>query len=73
MNRKPYGKKCRCGHYESEHVKKMNEFEHTALAQAKTMYGLLPLMKSNIEYKNCKICSICNRFDSEKKGWGFWK
>ena len=72
MNREPYGEKCKCGHYESEHVKKLKEIEHPALAQAKTMYGLLPLSESKIQYKNCKVCS-CNLFIPEKKGWGFFK
>ena len=72
MNREPYGKKCTCGHYESEHVKKLTETEHPALAQAKTMYGLLPMTESKILYKNCKVCS-CTMFTSEKRGWEFFK
>ena len=72
MNRKSYGKRCKCGHYESEHVKKMSEMEHPALLQAKTMYGILPWMESKIKYKNCQVCE-CDIFVPEKKGWSLWK
>ena len=72
MNREPYGEKYKCGHYESEHVKKLKEFEHPALAQAKTMYGLLPLTESKIQYKKCKVCS-CEQFSPQKRKWRLWK
>ena len=66
MNRGPHGEKYTYGHYENEHVKKLKKIEHPALAQAKTMYGLLPLSESKIQYKNCKVYS-CNRFTPEKR------
>jgi len=72
MNREHYGKKCKCGHHESEHDRKMSEMEHPALLQAKTMYGILPQMESKIKYKNCKACT-CDGFAPEKKGWNIWK
>ena len=70
MNRKPFGKKCECSHYESEHVAGEVKYENPAAVQFKTMFGLLPLLESKLERKNCKICD-CKKFCSKKKGWGF--
>ncbi len=70
MNSKPYGKKCKCGHHESEHIAKMKRLDESSILQAKTLYGVLPLMDSNFEHGDCKVCE-CIKFNAEKKGWGF--
>lgn len=70
MNRKPFGKKCECNHHESEHFAREIKYENITSIQVKTMFGLLPLLESKIERKNCKICN-CKEFNSEKRGWSF--
>ena len=72
MNRKPFGKKCQCTHYESEHLAGEIKYENLTSVQVKTMFGLLPLLESKLERTNCKICD-CKEFNSEKKGWDFTK
>ncbi len=66
MNREPYGKKCKCSHFESDHEKEMNKMEHPAITHARTMYGILPLLESKIKYKNCNACA-CKKFESIKR------
>ncbi len=70
MNPKPYGKKCQCGHHESEHVAKMKKLDEPSVLQAKSMYGVLPLTASNLERGVCKVCP-CVKFNTGKKNWGF--
>ena len=70
MNREPYGKKCKCGHHESDHIAKMNKMEDPSFVHAKTLFGLLPSMDSKLERNDCKVCE-CGKFDTGKKGWGF--
>ena len=67
MNREPFGKKCGCSHFESEHVTGEIKYENPSVVQFKTMFGLLPLLESNLKRKNCKICN-CTEFNSKKKG-----
>ena len=70
MNPKSYGKKCKYGHHESEHIAKMKRLDEPSTLQAKTLYGVLPLMNSNLEHGDCKVCE-CIKLNTEKKCWGF--
>ena len=70
MNRKPFGGKCECTHYESEHFAGPVKYESPSTVQVKTMFGLLPLLESKTERKNCKICN-CKEFNSKKERMGF--
>ncbi len=72
MNRNPFGEKCKCNHYESKHFTRDVKYENPTTIQFKTMFGLLPLLESKLERKNCKICN-CEKFNSKKKGWVFDK
>ena len=70
MNREPFGKKCKCDHFESEHIAADMKYDDVSVVQLKTLYGLLPSLESKLERMNCKICD-CKKFNSKKKGWGF--
>ncbi len=70
MSLKPYGKKCKCSHFESEHVPGEIKYEDPSAVQSKTFYGLMPLLESKSERKDCKICE-CVKFNPEKKWWEF--
>ena len=70
MNRDPFGEKCKCGHFESEHIAGEMRYDDVSITQLKSMYGLLPSLESKVERKDCKVCG-CKKFDSKKKGWGF--
>ena len=65
LNREPFGEKCKCNHYESEHasVKKRNSIE--ALTQDYA-YLIPPAeIPSQFTRGKCKICT-CNEFLPKK-------
>ena len=53
-----------------KHVAKMKRLDEPYILQAKTLYGVLPLMDSNLEHADCKVCK-CIKFNTERNGWGF--
>ena len=53
-----------------KHVAKMKRLDECYIIQAKTLYGVLPLMDSNLEHADCKVFK-CIKFNTEKNGWGF--
>ena len=71
MNREPYGKKCKCGHHESDHVGEM-KYQEVSIVQAKVMFGVLSYMESMSKRSICKICN-CSQFQPIKKERGFFK
>ena len=69
MNRK-FGKKCKCGHYESEHVTSTPEsnpvMNYDAKPAGNLPMGLLPTIHYDTMRDGCKICD-CKKFKSERK------
>ena len=61
MNRKPFGKKCKCGHFESDHVALK---QHISIPGPHDLGILLPHPPDlHSKRGNCKICK-CNVFVS---------
>lgn len=71
MNREPFGKKCNCSHYESEHnLQKHDYSEPKAIPEMGILFTHPPGMVKEPVRSSCKICD-CKKFDSKKKGCGF--
>ena len=72
MNPKSYGKKCKCGHFESDHVSlNKNFYEPNAIPEMRIFFHPPPTI-DNPKTIKCKGCT-CNHFSPEKKDWKFWK
>ena len=72
MNREPFGKKCKCNHYESEHNLQKQDFSKPSGIEMGILFTHPPGLIKGPVRTNCKICH-CDKFESEKKGWGFYK
>lgn len=70
MNREPYGKKCKCGHFESEHVAQKSTTQSPKIQQDLGFLLPHPQAFAEIIRTNCKGCN-CKIFEPEKKGWRF--
>jgi hypothetical protein len=72
MNPKSYGKKCKCGHFESDYVYLNKKFYEPNVIPEMGMY-MHPTLRINnpktIKYRGC----TCDKFSPEKKGMLFWK
>ena len=72
MNPKTYSKKCKCGHFESEHVNlNKNFYEPNAIPETRIFFHPPPTI-DNPKTIKCKGCT-CDKFSPEKKDWKFWK
>ena len=72
MNPKSYGKKCKCGHFESDHVNLNKKFyEPNASPETRIFFNPPPTIDNPKNIK-CRGCA-CNHFSPEKQGWKFWK
>lgn len=70
MNRKPFGEKCKCNHFESEHnVEKIN----SRMPQNPIKMGYLQSHPdiSVVRRTSCKVCG-CQMFQTTKRKWNFW-
>ena len=68
MKSKTYGKKCKCGHFESEHVNLNKKFyEPNTIPETRIFFHPSPTI-DNPKQIRCKVCS-CDKFSSEKKGF----
>ena len=72
MNRSSYGKKCKCGHFESDHVNKNNKFYEPNEVPEMRIYFTPPPTIDNPKNIQCKGCN-CMLFSPEKRNWKFWK
>ena len=70
MNKKPFGKKCKCGHLESQHISKKPTFKIPDIPLDVGMLSAHPNI-SIVERINCKFCN-CKKFDV-KRNWDFWR
>ena len=72
MSQKSYGKKCKCGHFESEHVNLNKKFyEPNSIPEMGYFLSPPPTM-DNPKTIKCRACE-CDRFSPEKKRGRFWK
>jgi hypothetical protein len=70
MNHESFGKKCSCGHFESEHdvERKIQAIQNIT---QNLRYIIPPPHAIDEVFRiNCKYCH-CNQFNPKKKGWGF--
>ncbi len=68
MNTKSYGKKCKCGHFESDHVDVNKKFyEPNVIPEMGLFLHHLHAMDNpkTVKSNGC----TCDKFSSEKKGW----
>ena len=70
MKTRSFGKKCKCGHHESEHVNENKKFYEPNRSPEMDYFMSPPPIIENPKQIKCKVCS-CETFSSEKKG--FWK
>ena len=68
MNREPFGEKCECSHFESEHV----PIKHVNSIPGPHDLGVFLPHPPDMHQKrgNCKLCD-CINFKVKKKGWVF--
>lgn len=72
MNPKSYGRRCKCGHFESDHVNlNKNFYEPNAIPETRIHFTPPPTI-DNPKTIKCRVCS-CDYFSPEKKKWEFWK
>ena len=74
MNRR-FGKKCKCGHYESQHVPSTSNTNAAMRYDTKPggnlPMGLLPTIHYDTMRDKCKICD-CKKFEGEKRWKGIF-
>ncbi|QMU53433.1 MAG: hypothetical protein GKS07_08055 [Nitrosopumilus sp.] len=72
MNPKSYGKKCKCGHFESDHVKLNKKFyEPNAIPEMGLYMHPAPRI-DNPKTIKCRGCT-CDKFSPDKKSRIFWR
>ena len=70
MNHESFGKKCSCGHFESEHDAERKTPNIQNITQ-NLRYIIPPSHAIDEVFRiSCKYCH-CNQFDPKKKRWGF--
>ena len=73
MKTRTFGKKCKCGHFESEHKSQTIESNPTKDYDIKPIgnlpMGLAPTIHYDSRRDNCKICD-CKKFTTSKRE--FW-
>ena len=71
MNKKPFGKKCKCGHRESQHSSTKPNFKIPDIPLDIGMFFPHPNI-SVVERTHCKFCQ-CKKFVNEERNWDFWR
>ncbi len=66
---KTFGKKCKCGHFESDHINENKNFYEPNRSPEMDYFMSPPPIIENPKRIRCKIC-LCDKFIPEKKG--FW-
>jgi len=66
MNREPYGRKCKCGHFESEHVARPDDFSLPYVIPEMGAAFTHPPDLLDFKRKTCKICD-CEQYHPQKR------
>ena len=67
MKTRSFGKKCKCGHYKSEHDLQKHDFsEPKAIPEMGILFTHPPGMVKEPVHIHCRICD-CKKLDSKKK------
>ena len=66
MNRKPYGRKCKCDHFESEHVARTDDFFLPHVVPEMENVFTHPLDLRDSKRKKCKACD-CEQYLPQKR------
>ena len=70
MNHESFGKKCSCGHFESEHDAERKTPSIQNITQNLRYIIPPPYAIDEVFRISCKYCH-CNQFDPKKKRWDF--
>ena len=66
MNLESYGKKCKCGHFESEHIIQNNKFYEPNAIPEMGIYLPSPPTFGNPKQIKCRGCT-CDKFSPKKR------
>jgi len=68
MKSRTYGKKCKCSHFESDHINENKKFYEPNAIPEMGYFLPPPPTFNNPKQMRCRVCA-CEKFSSEKKGW----
>ena len=71
MNPKSYGKRCKCGHFESDHVNLNKKFYEPNPIPETRFFPILHQQLIILKLSNTKDVHVITC--PEKKDWKFWK